>query len=216
MFVSRQHVKVRLSAPRALFTDPKFRQNRITYPYPVFPTVLGAIQSIYWKPQARFQIHSVGIIKAGRQATLAFNHTASAPRLAKNSKSLKADFATDRRNTVFLEDVEYLVTVAVEDVSGEHTLALKHAEMLRRRLTKGQCYRPPFMGAREMPLDFEDGSDYKGPFDTSLDINFVVLPSGFDYSDTARDQFTAPVVRPKFAVHRITDGIMTEVNEVTP
>jgi CRISPR-associated protein Cas5d len=89
---------------------------------------------------------------------------------------------TDRtpRNTTLLRDVAYWVDAfpLVFDTSGDNSPA-KYAEMMKRRVEKGQCFTRPYLGCREFAAEFGKPQADDRPISESLDLGRMLYDIAF-------------------------------------
>src|SRR5208337_1723908 len=67
-----------------------------------------------------------------------------------------------QRNSIVLKDVAYIIEASVyQKEFDSNNPPKKYAEMFKRRVKKGQCWRRPYLGTREFAAEFyaTDGSE---------------------------------------------------------
>ena len=119
-----------------------------------------------------------------------------------------ADTDGTPRNTLLLRDVGYIIEAypRVFDSNGDNT-PKKYAEMLMRRVEKGQAYQQPSLGCREFAARFEPASGDEKPQPITEDLGRML----YDIV------FRADGNKPVFFSARLQDGVMdTRPESVLP
>lgn len=166
-------IRLRIWAPWALFTRPEMKAERVSYDVITPSAARGVIEAIYWKPQIRWVIDRIHVLRPIRFASLRRNELgsvipATSVERAMNSGrgALGIDIEEDRqqRAAILLRDVEYVVEghIVVTDPSesdgrslSETQAIAKHLDQFNRRARAGQCFHRPYLGCREFTCDFE-------------------------------------------------------------
>lgn len=160
-------VLIRTWGPLALFTRPDLRVQRVSYPIPTPSALSGLVSCVYWKPEAEYRVQRIGIIKSGGTMQLMRNELGD----RQGEQPPEEAPLRQQRNSVFLTDVEYLVQLRVFARFGRGPAeAMKHANILRERLTRGQRFRTPYLGTRECAAQVELAGPDAHP-DTSFNLN---------------------------------------------
>jgi CRISPR-associated protein Cas5d len=166
-------VQVRISGELACFTRPEAKVERVSYPMPTPSAARNILDSICWRPEMRWIVTSISLLKPIRYLSVKRNEVQSkiSPASVKSwmeepSKyeplAAGAGANTDGtpRNSLLLRDVAYLIEAypIVFNRTGDNT-PMKYAAMLERRVEKGQCFQRPSLGCREFAADFRQPSD---------------------------------------------------------
>ncbi|MEQ8821011.1 MAG: type I-C CRISPR-associated protein Cas5c [Sumerlaeia bacterium] len=165
-----QEVSVVVWGDFACFTRPECRVERVSYDVPTPSACRGILESILWKSEFRWVMRRVRVLRPIRTIALRRNEVQSKIAKAdaigwmegsKDFEPLMADEALKgvgrtQRQTIALRDVAYEITAAIHLPGGysESNPPVKYAEMFRRRVEKGQFFRPPCLGCREFAADF--------------------------------------------------------------
>lgn len=165
-----QEIQVKVSAAFACFTCPDFGAERVSYPVMTPSAARGVLESIFWKPEIRFVIERIQVLRDIRYQSFKRNEVANKlelyPSKVKfhkqriNLASKKNGKPSDSRiqiNTVALRDVEYIIVCRIELVNPQENLS-KYYETFMRRLRKGQCFQRPFLGMKEFIADFSEAT----------------------------------------------------------
>ncbi len=164
----------------ACFTRPEFKVERVSYPVITPSAARGILEAIYWKPQMRYRIQRIGILKLGTQWSLLRNEISS--RQSLNGR-LVVDDDRQQRTSLVLQDIAYRIQAWIELRSGETNLG-KHLDCFRRRAERGQYFHKPFLGCREFAADFEWLGD-RPEDDEEITPPDLHLPIGTMLFDTA-------------------------------
>jgi CRISPR-associated protein Cas5d len=185
-------VVVQVRAEGALFTRPELRVERVSYPVMTPTAAAGVLDSIFWKPQFRWVLVKIEVLRPIRQFTLRRNETHDLPSLADAvGKGRRIDTAAnrDQRSALCLRDVEYRIHAQVELAEHADKDEAAYREQFRRRVNRGACFQQPFLGAREFPAAFF-GPDDRQPIDHTEDLGIML--HRIHYTTPVRfDWFTA-------------------------
>ncbi|MBB1245263.1 type I-C CRISPR-associated protein Cas5 [Streptomyces durbertensis] len=158
----------------ACFTRPELKSERVSYQMMTPSAANGFLQAIFWKPQFRYVIRRIEVMKGVRWQQVRRNEvrsvtTASGVRSMRKEPTQRYDVEEDRdqRNTVALADVRYRihaqVVVSAEARAGSDgfppATEEKFREQLRRRVERGACFSQPFFGCREFTASFGPATD---------------------------------------------------------
>lgn len=145
---------IRVTGKWACFTRPELKAEGITYEVMTPSAARGLLESIYWKPEMKWVIKGLHVLKPVKTTTLMRNCISSvvSVRSVLNNKQKPIDVTTkterDQRNATVLRDVDYVIEA---DIIAEKRI--KHVEIFRRRVNKGQCFQHPYFGCREFAVD---------------------------------------------------------------
>lgn len=197
----------------ACFTRPDMKVERMSYRVMTPSAARGILCSIFWKPEFRWLIRSIKVLKPIRHISLRRNEVKRkiSPRRVKTwMKNKKHDrfFADDtknnrtQRNTIALKDVSYVIEANVylkEHAKDEHPA--KYRDQFRRRVNTGKCYKRPYLGCREFSAFFGPVKEGK---ESSIDISDELGRMLFDLDYEAEDKRANPV----FFNARLEKGIL--------
>lgn len=176
-------VKLRVWGDYALFTRPEMKVERVSYDVMTPSAARGILEAIYWKPQIRWVVDRIHVLKPIRFQNIRRNEVAK--RVTVNNTDMQGDkpiciFADDpktrqQRASMVLRDVEYVIEAHFEFSSEEDRNEGKHLDMFRRRAEKGQCFHRPYFGCREFPVEFEWCEAVpESPFKDEQDLGFML------------------------------------------
>ena len=159
-------VKLLVSGPRACFTRPEMKAERVSYDALTPSAARGILEAIHWKPAIRWVIDRIHVLQPIRFQSIRRNEVGSkAPagkiRTAMNRGSLEdlallVDEDRQQRASTILVDVAYVIEAHFERTAraGADDTEGKHLDMFNRRAERGQCFHQPCLGTREFAADF--------------------------------------------------------------
>lgn len=176
-------VSLRVRGDFALFSRPEFKVERVSYPVITPSAARGALEAVYWKPEIKYRIRRIGVVKLGTTTTVLRNELGN--RQGKTPIFVEDD--RQQRSSLILKDVEYLIQADIhvqphaQAQANGVNLLVKHTECFTRRAANGQCRHQPYLGTREFSAEFEAASPADRPDETLtqtlgnmlLDIAFV-------------------------------------------
>ncbi len=147
----------------ACFTRPEMKVERVSYDVITPSAARGILEAIYWKPQMRWQVTRLHVLRPIRFTSIRRNEVASKVPAGSVTKAMKAGrgdlglYVEDdrqQRAATMLRDVAYLIEARFDLLEpGEEPG--KHLAMFERRAKKGQCFHRPYLGTRECECQFE-------------------------------------------------------------
>ena len=155
-------IKLHVWGDLACFTRPEMKVERVSYDVITPSAARGIVEAIYWKPEIRWQITKLHVLRPVRFTSLRRNEVANKIAAGGAGKAMKAgrgrlglyvEEDRQQRSATVLRDVAYVIEARFDIVEGEVN-AGKHLDQFRRRAERGQCYTRPFLGNREFPCDF--------------------------------------------------------------
>lgn len=166
-------IRLRIEGEFACFTRPEMKVERVSYDVITPSAARGILEAIYWKPQIRWVIDRIHVLKPIRFTNIRRNEVgtkATAPsRAAMNGEltgtpGILIEDARQQRATTLLRDVAYVIEAHFEILDHrfekdgpeipENECAGKHLDMFNRRARSGQCFHQPCLGTREFPARF--------------------------------------------------------------
>ena len=202
--------KIIVSGPRAIFTRPELKVERISYPVITPSAARGVFEAILWKPAIRWRIHQIAVLNEIEWTSFRrneVNNRAATPVMATIDDGgvapvQFADEAKNRaqRNTVALQNVAYEIEATFEmtNRAGKADSEAKFADMFRRRVSKGQHFHQPYLGCRECIADVEPSDGKQAPIAQSKDFGLMLYD--IDFSEKNR--------RPLFYQAEMKNGVI--------
>ena len=99
----------------ACFTRPEAKVERVTYEVMTPSAARGILEAIYWKPEMRWQIREIRVLRPIRHISLLRNEVKSvailstARQWAQQGGGYCADEDRTQRHTLALRDVAYII-----------------------------------------------------------------------------------------------------------
>lgn len=177
-------ISVRVWGDYACFSRPEFKGERVSYPVITPSAARGVLEAIFWRPEIRYQIRRIGVLKLGGQAVIVRNELSD--RQGRTPIVIEAPKKRQQRSSLILKDVDYLIEAVV--VRQPHVVdpLAKYVGQIQRRLERGQCFHRPYLGAREFAADFALAND-ESPEDLNLRIGTMLFDLAFVPSSTRSD-----------------------------
>lgn len=159
-------VKLHVWGDFACFTRPELKAERFTYDVITPSAARGILEAIYWKPQMRWIIDRIHVLRPIRFMQIRRNELAVKMPKPKaellqggmGNVGINIEDVRQQRAATVLSSVGYVIEAHIEllscDENSEVDSATKHLEMFRRRAARGQCFHQPYFGNREFPVDF--------------------------------------------------------------
>ena len=165
-------IKLHVWGEFALFTRPEMKVERVSYDVMTPSAARGILEAIYWKPQIRWVIHRIEVLRPIRFTNIRRNELgkkASAPTRAAMAGEpaqlgLLIEDERQQRASTLLRDVAYIIDASFEvlDLRMERggpelprkAIEGKHLEIFKRKARSGQYRHHPYFGCREFPAYF--------------------------------------------------------------
>ncbi len=161
-------IRLHVTGEFACFTRPEMKAERVSYDVITPSAARGILEAIYWKPEIRWTIDRLHVLRPIRWMNLRRNevgikasasNAASAMKRGRGELGLVVEDERQQRASLILRDVGYLIEAHFDVLSGDDSPE-KHYAMFCRRARQGQCFHHPYLGCREFVADFaliEDG-----------------------------------------------------------
>jgi CRISPR-associated protein Cas5d len=148
----------------ACFTRPEMKVERVSYDAMTPSAARGVLEAIYWKPEIRWVIDRVTVLRAIRFTSIRRNEVKekisaiAASKVMKSGGGILEQIVSDgdmrqQRAALLLRDVSYTIEAHFDIVSGPDNIA-KHLDQFQRRARRGACYTRPYLGCREFAAHF--------------------------------------------------------------
>jgi CRISPR-associated protein Cas5d len=193
--MNESSVRLKVWGEFACFTRPDLKVERMTYPCMTPSAARGVLDCILWKPEFVWHVQRILVLKPVKFATVKRNEI--------NSKQGDEPIVVDeldargkpkyraQRNSIVLKDVAYIIEASVSQATSPvANPTRKYVEMFNRRVSKGQCWRRPYLGTREFAAEFGFPTENDKP------ITDEIIPIGSMFLDMWYDDKGVP--SPKF------------------
>lgn len=202
-------LEVKIWGDFACFTRPDMKAERVSYPLITPSAARGVLEAILWKPEFSWQIREIWLLKPIKHYSILRNEVndkasfSSAKKWAKSGGGYYADDSKNRaqRHTLALRDVEYLIKADIVLQNHAESDIAKYRDMFRRRVKKGQCYHPPYLGCREFTAFFAEPAGTEKTVNITDDMGLILFDMAFDPDGSGK-------AVPSFFNARIVDGIL--------
>jgi CRISPR-associated protein Cas5d len=166
---------VQVSGEAALFSRPELKVERVTYPVMTPTAARGVLEAIFWKPEMRYRVVAIEVLKEIRQFTIRRNETSALVSVGQALRGGRVDTAAarDQRSAVCLRDVAYRIHAHVELTDHATKPAAAYRDQFRRRVSRGACFHQPYLGTREFTADFGN-PDATRPIDHTEDLGVML------------------------------------------
>jgi CRISPR-associated protein Cas5d len=197
-------LEVRVWGLIACFTRPEMKVERVSYPCPTPSAARGMLEAIFWKPQFRWLVREIWVLKPIRYISIRRNEVNSraSPQAAQRRGPGDAYFAEEdraQRNTVALRDVDYVIRADVEVKPSVVEDPAKFRDQFRRRIRNGACAYSPYLGTRECIASFGPVRGDETAISDDIDLGRMLFD--LDYGSDGRGS-------PRFFDARLERGIL--------
>jgi len=181
------YVRVRVAGPYACFSRPEMKVERVSYEVMTPSAARGILDAILWRPEMRWIIHRIGVLKPIRFTSVRRNEIQSKippsavkqwmkqPEKYEPQTAGAGSMDATPRNTLALQNVAYVIEAEprVYDPNSENHSA-KYMAMFNRRVEKGQCFHRPYLGCREFACFFSYPNQDERPIEVSQDLGLML------------------------------------------
>lgn len=203
----------------ACFTRPEMKAERVSYDVITPSAARGVLEAIYWKPQIRWVVEKIHVLKPVRFTHVRRNEVGKkmpAPdaKMMSGEKAVPGILIEDERQqraSLILRDVAYLIEARIDLLDPTEAIG-KHLDIFNRRARRGQYFHHPYLGTREFDASFAlIEADSEKPvahpdFAGTRDLGFMLHDIEFD-----QDPSTKKVhgTTPRFFRAEMKDGVIT-------
>lgn len=213
----------------ASFNRPEMKVERVSYDVMTPSAARGILEAIYWKPEMKWVVDAIHILKpirfthvrrnelAGKIPVKGAGGVGTAMKSDQGSLGIDIGGARQQRAGMILREVHYGIRAHVQVIDpGENAVPVaKHLDMFKRRAAKGQCFHHPYLGNREFPAFFcvaeqfpEPPPELTAPRDLGWMLHDMVYredPKGAIIESNHGRRLTA---EPRFFRARLADGVL--------
>jgi CRISPR-associated protein Cas5d len=170
-------VHVKVTGEYACFTRPDLKVERMTYPCMTPSAARGVLDSILWKPEFQWWVHRINVLNPIKFFSVKRNEI--------NAKQGKIPVIIEdkrtQRNSIILKNVAYIIEASVYQKEFDpKNPPKKYAEMFKRRVNKGQCWRRPYLGTREFAAEFFTPDGKEQPIQDLIPIGSMLFDIFYD------------------------------------
>ena len=166
-------VKLHVWGEYALFTRPEMKVERVSYEVMTPSAARNILTAIYWKPQIRWVVDRIHVLKPIVFSSVRRNEVASkvvmpSAAVMRGDEQTTLGICTEedrqQRASLVLRNVAYVIEAHFDVVERtleaggpelqEEVCAAKHISIFNRRASSGQAFHQPYLGCREFPAHF--------------------------------------------------------------
>ena len=177
-----------------LFSRPELKVERVSYDVITPSAARGIMESIFWHPGLRYVIDKIYVLSNIQYANIRRNEVKSKIL----SSKVKNAMQSGRIDDLYINTKEDIVQRAALVLKNPHYVIESHFDMtdkanasdnpgkfqdiIKRRISKGQCFHTPYFGCREFPVKYRlyDFDDVPTVYDEEVkDLGLMLYD--FDY-----------------------------------
>ena len=177
-----------------LFSRPELKVERMSYDVITPSAARGIMESIFWHPGLRYVIDKIYVLSNIQYANIRRNEVKSKIL----SSKVKTAMQSGRIDDLYINTKEDIVQRAALVLKNPHYVIESHFDMtdkanasdnpgkfqdiIKRRISKGQCFHTPYFGCREFPVKYRlyDFDDVPTVYDEEVkDLGLMLYD--FDY-----------------------------------
>lgn len=149
-----------------LFSRPELKVERVSYDVITPSAARGIMESIFWHPGLRYVIDKIYVLSNIQYANIRRNEVKSKIL----SSKVKTAIQSGRIDDLYINTKEDIVQRAALVLKNPHYVIESHFDMtdkanasdnpgkfqdiIKRRISKGQCFHTPYFGCREFPVKY--------------------------------------------------------------
>ena len=149
-----------------LFSRPELKVERVSYDVITPSAARGIMESIFWHPGLRYVIDKIYVLSNIQYANIRRNEVKSKIL----SSKVKTAMQSGRVDDLYINTKEDIVQRAALVLKNPHYVIESHFDMtdkanasdnpgkfqdiIKRRISKGQCFHTPYFGCREFPVKY--------------------------------------------------------------
>lgn len=166
-----QTFRIKVGGEYACFSRPEFKVERVSYPVITPSAARGVLEAIFWKPEFRWEIREIHVLKLGHQMSILRNELSD----RQGRWPVFVEDERQQRASLILKDVEYVLCAQMSLQPHATDPPAKYTEQFQRRLERGQCHHMPYLGTREFSAWFEPARDDDRPAKLNLHIGKMLF-----------------------------------------
>jgi CRISPR-associated protein Cas5d len=180
--MEQPHIRLRTWSDFACFTRPEFKVERSSYPIITPSAARGICEAIFWKPEIRYEIRRIGVVKPGSPMVIVRNELGE--RQSQSPSTI--DEKRQQRSSLILRDVEYIIEADIRLRKHATEPVAKYLDQARRRINRGQYFHTPYMGTREFAAYFESANGLT-PIEEDVHLGTMLFDIAFVPSASRSD-----------------------------
>lgn len=217
-------LEVKVWGDWACFTRPENKAERVSYDVMTPSAARGVLEAIFWKPEFRWQVREIWILKPVRHSSILRNEVGSVASVRAahgwqdNDGHYYADADRAQRHSLLLKDVSYLIRAEIDLAPHATDPVFKYRDQFRRRVQRGQCHHTPYLGTREFSAYFALPNGTEKPIPVTDDLGRMLFdisykkekggPIIFAQHDITGTNWVEGRARPRFFSARLENGTL--------
>lgn len=200
-------LEVKIWGELACFTRPEMKVERVSYPVMTPSAARGALEAILWKPEIRWEVREIHVLKPIRHLSVLRNEvnsravTSTTLAWPETGGAFYAEEDRAQRHTLALRDVAYVIRADLALMHEQPQGLIKYREMFTRRVRQGQCFHRPYLGCREFAASFGPPDGTEQVIEEDDDLGFMLFDLEYEPDGSGRGT-------PKFFHARLERGIL--------
>lgn len=179
---------IRIWGPFGCWAPPSGKVERRSYPFPTASGLCGLIRNILWKPEMRWIIDRVEVIREIKHVDIGTtNEIKKIPPFPEKRDASPLNVSENRtqRSNRILRSPGYIVYARPYTLGNQHPQ--KYKEMLQTRIERGAFFRSPFIGQRPYMAYVSAPRPDDQPIDKSIKLPNMFF--GWNYGDETHPVF---------------------------
>lgn len=189
-------LEVKVGGDFACFTRPEMKVERVSYPVMTPSAARGVLEAIFWKPEFTWIVREIHVLRPINYLSLLRNEIKN----RQSERSARSWAAADgiggyaapddrtQRHTLALRDVAYVIKADVELRPDVEDHPAKFRDQFRRRVERGACFSPPYLGCREFTAWFEPPDGDEPPIPVDMGLGRMLLGIAYPAGNTGPGQ----------------------------
>ncbi|MCI7322501.1 MAG: type I-C CRISPR-associated protein Cas5c [Lachnospiraceae bacterium] len=193
----------------ALFSRPELKTERVSFDCMTPSAARGILEAVYWHPGLRYHIDSIYVCNPIKTTNIRRNEvkdkvSARAVRTAMTTGNkdicLYTADSIQQRASLVLKDVRYVVEAHFDmtDQANETDNPGKFQDIIKRRLSKGQCFHTPYLGVREFPAHFrlwDKAQEVPTAYQGEKDLGYMLFDLDYEGENGIEPMFFRAVLQ---------------------
>uniref|UniRef100_A0A831X1H2 pre-crRNA processing endonuclease n=1 Tax=Thermorudis peleae TaxID=1382356 RepID=A0A831X1H2_9BACT len=181
--MNHAEVAVKVWGDYALFTRPEFKSERVSYQVITPSAARGLLEAIFWKPQIRYEIRRIGVLRLGSFTAILRNEIGQ----RQGTKPILVEDIRQQRASLVLKDVAYLIHAEIVPQPWESEPVAKYVDQFARRVVRGQYHHTPYLGTREFSCAFGPPDEEAPDPGLNLDLGLMLFDIAYIPSRERRE-----------------------------
>lgn len=171
-----------LWGPRACFTPPYAKVERLSTAVPTPSAIRGILDSIYLKPSEFYwSVDKIEVLNPIKYQ--AFRRNEVKVKLS-GLNPIDSEANHTQRAMTMLKDVRYRVTATLHPRGVSNSTMIGVAAQAKRRIEMGQCFQQPYFGIRECECYFAMSDMMGQPIPVTQDFGLMIFDTHVPYDTT--------------------------------